>query len=182
MFLTPITKHTHAHTHTRAHTYALTHIRTLTPQEDPGHLKFLTDAMLIGLAPVLAFGALVSFFRLRVLQWHALRAIRCAHACVHVCACTAPIYLHLMQRYPSAGFIKCLNTASLKCVCADLSYAFMCGYTSKHTTNRVPACLANMTAQIKIEMICLVLAGPPPKTLTSRQTSGTCTDLGSPRK
>jgi len=56
-------------------------------QDNPGYEEWLTDIMLIGLAPVLVFGFLVSFFRLRLLQWHALRAIRCVFLCVCVCVC-----------------------------------------------------------------------------------------------
>lgn len=62
---------------------------------DPGHLKWLTDACLIGLGPVLCFGYFVSYFCLRIQQHRALKKIRYAlvytfmHAHLHAHVVTA---------------------------------------------------------------------------------------------
>lgn len=46
-------------------------------QDEPGHLQHLTEICLIGLAPIMVLGFLMSWARLWLLKRMALRRIRC---------------------------------------------------------------------------------------------------------
>eukprot|EP00983_Pelagomonas_calceolata_P030019 939798-Pelagomonas_calceolata.AAC.5 len=69
----------HANAHKALPVFSMYHATVPCSQDNPGHSEWLTDIMLMGLAPVLVFGVALSFARLRLSTYNILKTIRWAH-------------------------------------------------------------------------------------------------------